>query len=121
MDWDNFRFVLQPPGLEEIFVPLYEPLVVLRAMQNTTIAKGHMVRVTVSGGKVMTNGTWTVERVFTTSGELNLACSIYNHPEPANNFSLLLCNWGAGDIHVAKSGLLAQAFAISEIKMVEAE
>ena len=23
MDWDNFRFVLQPPGLEEIFVPLY--------------------------------------------------------------------------------------------------
>ena len=21
MDWDNFRFVLQPPGLEEIFVP----------------------------------------------------------------------------------------------------
>ena len=73
MDWDNFRFVLQPPGFKEIFVPLYEPPVALRAMQNTTIAKGHMVYVAVSSGKVMTNGTWTVERVFTTSGELNLA------------------------------------------------
>ena len=80
-----------------------------------------MVRVAVSGGKVMTNGTWTVERVFTTSGELNLACSIYDHPELANEFSLLVCNWGAEDIHVAKGGLLAQAFAISEIKIVEAE
>ena len=55
MDWDNFRFVLQPPGLEEIFVPLYEPPVALRAMQNTTIAKGHMVCVAVSSGKVMTS------------------------------------------------------------------
>ena len=42
---------------------LYEPLVALRAMQNTTIAKGHVVCVAVSGGKAMTNGTWTVERV----------------------------------------------------------
>ena len=57
MDWDKFRFVLQPPGLREIFVPLYEPPVALRAMQNTTIAQGHKVRVAVSGGKVMTNGT----------------------------------------------------------------
>ena len=121
MDWDNFRFVLQPPGLEEICVPLYEPPVALRAMRNTTIAKGHMVCVAFSGGKAMTNGTWTVERVFTTSGELNLACSIYNHPETANEFSLLVCNWGAEDIHVAKGGLLAQAFAISKIKIVEAE
>ena len=80
-----------------------------------------MVCVAVSGGKAMTNGTWTVERVFTTSGELNLACSIYDHPETANEFSLLVCNWGAEDIHVAKGGLLAQAFAISEIKIVEVE
>ena len=80
-----------------------------------------MVCVAVSGGKVMTNGTWTVERVFTTSAELNLACSIYDHPETANKFSLLVCNWGAEDIHVAKGGLLAQAFAISKIKIVEAE
>ena len=102
-------------------VPLYEPPVALRAMQNTTIAKGHMVRVAVSGGKAMTNGTWTVERVFTTSRELNLACSIYDHPETANEFSLLVCNWGAEDIHVAKGALLAQAFAMSKIKIVEAE
>ena len=60
MDWDNFRFVLQPPGLKEIFVPLCEPPVALRAMQNTTIAKGLMVRVAVSGGEAMTNGNWTV-------------------------------------------------------------
>ena len=90
-------------------------------MLNTAIAKGHMVRVAVSGGEVMTNRTWTVERVFTTSGELNLACSIYDHPEPVDKFSLLVCYWGAGDIHVAKGGLLAQAFAISKIKIVEAE
>ena len=25
MDWDNFRFVLQPLGLKEIFVPLHKP------------------------------------------------------------------------------------------------
>ena len=80
-----------------------------------------MVRVAVSGGKAMTNRTWTVERVFTTSRELNLACSIYDHPKTANKFSLLLCNWGAEDNHVAIGGLLAQAFAISEIKIVEAE
>ena len=80
-----------------------------------------MFCVASSGGKVMTNTTWTVERVFTTSGELNLACSIHDHPEPANKFSLLVCNWEAEDIHVAKGGLLAQAFAISEIKIVEAE
>ena len=73
-------------------LPLYEPPVALRAMQNTTIAKGNMICIAVSGGKVMTNGTWTVERVFTTSGELNLACSIYDHPEQANKFSLLVCN-----------------------------
>ena len=90
-------------------------------MRNTTIAKGLMVCIAVSGGKVMINGTWTVERVFMTSGELNLACSIYNHPEPANEFSLLICNWGAEYIHVAKGGLLAQALAISKIKEVEAE
>ena len=121
MDWDNFRFVLQPPGLEEIFVPLYEPPIALRAKRDTTIAKGHMIRVAVSGGKVMKNGTWTVERVFITSGELNLACSVYEHPEPAAEVSLLVCNWGVEDIHVAKGGLLAQAFAISEIKEIKTE
>ena len=31
MDWDNWRFVLEPPGLKKIFVPLYEPPVVLQA------------------------------------------------------------------------------------------
>ena len=55
MDWDNFRFVLQPPGLKEIFVPLYKPPVALRAMRDTTIAKSHMICVTVSGGEVMIN------------------------------------------------------------------
>ena len=79
MDWDNFRFVLQLPGLKEIFVPLYEPPVALRAMRDTTIAKGRMIRVAISSGKVMINRTWTVERVFTTSGELNLMFVVSGH------------------------------------------
>ena len=35
--------------------------------------------------------------------------------------TLLVCNWGADDVHIAKGGLLAQAFAVSEIKVVEQE
>ena len=51
-----------------------------------------MIRVAVSGGKNMRNGCWTIERVFTTSGELNLACSVYEHWPDAEEVTLFVCN-----------------------------